>query len=267
VVTVHRRVLSPSVAIPPRYHRHSLLLGSGGIIHLPFTLRFPWLIVASHLVAPPQPLPLVFTKRCLSSCSATSASRRLEAPPAFETPLLLVCWRPPSRLPLVSRLVVATPLVVPPPLVLSTHRRAAASYLLTPPLLFASRAPAGCQVDATTSRPLDAPSPSLDAKPLPHDGPSPLVHWCLSFLLLLVSRLVVASPLAAPPLLRITFPRAAASRVILYPPPLFARAGWLLCRILTTRRLRLPAAASRWPPAHVTPATRPPVHLSFAPAG
>ena len=227
--TVHRRVLSPSVALPPRDHRHSLLLGSGGIIRLPFTLRFPWLIVASHLVAPPQPLPLVFTKRCflfVSSCSATSASRRLEAPPAFETPLLLVCWRPPSRLPLVSWLVVATPLVVPPPLVISTHRRAAASCLLTPPLLFASRAPAGCQVDASTSRPLDAPSPSLDAKPLPYDGPSPLVHWCLSFLLLLVSRPVVASPLAAPPLLCITFPRAASSRVILYPPPpLFAPAG------------------------------------------
>ena len=117
----------PSVALPPRDNRHGFLLGGGRIVRLPFTFCLPWLFVASHLVAPPPPLPLVFTTRCflpVSSRSANSASRRLEAPPAFETSSPLVCWRLPSCLPLVPRLVVATPLVAPPPpLVLSTHHR------------------------------------------------------------------------------------------------------------------------------------------------
>ena len=118
-----------TVFLPPRSSSRSspqFLLGGGGIVRLPFTFTLPWLVVALHLVAPPPPLPLVFTTHCvllLSSCSATSASHSLEAPLAFETMTPLVCWCHPSHLPLVPRLVVATHLVAlpSPPLVLLTN--------------------------------------------------------------------------------------------------------------------------------------------------
>ena len=159
-------IAAATVFLPPRCSRPSscpllfcrtsssrsspqFLLGGGGIVRFPFTFTLPWLVVASHLVAPPPPLPLVFTTHCvllLSSCSATSASHCLEAPLAFETMSPLVCWCHPSNLPLIPRLVVAThpswPLAKP-----AGFRGAAASCLLTPLLLFClSFAPTGCRL-------------------------------------------------------------------------------------------------------------------------
>ncbi len=115
--------------LPPLDHCHSFLLGGGGIVCLPFTFSLHWLVATSHLVAPPLPLPLVFTTRCLllvSSCSATYASCCLKAPLAFKMPSPLVCRSLPSRLPLVPLLVVTMPLVTPlsPHLVLLTNQLA-----------------------------------------------------------------------------------------------------------------------------------------------
>ena len=179
----------PSVALRPRDHRHSFLLGGGRIVRLPFTFCLAWLFVASHLVAPPPPLPLVFTTRCflpVSSRSANSASRRLEAPPAFETSSPLVCWRLPSCLPLVPRLVVATP----PPLVLLTRRLRLSTRNLC----------------------------ILTSRRLLSTGASP--PFCIGFAYWLSRRLspcrlCFASPIfALPP--HVSF---------LYPPPVFASAG------------------------------------------
>ena len=192
--------------------------------------RSPWLFVASHLVAPPPPLPLVFTTRCFlpvpeSSRSANSASRRLEAPPAFETSSPLVCWRLPSCLPLVPRLVVTTPLVAPPPpLVLSTHRR----LLRRRCLLFTDTSPHAWLVVILTPPPLVLLTRRLrlstrnlcilTSRRLLSTGASP--PFCIVFAdwlsrRLSPCRLCFASPfLALPP--HVSF---------LYPPPVFASAG------------------------------------------
>ena len=217
----------PSVALPPRDHRHSFLLGGGRIVRLPFTFCLLWLFVASHLVAPPPPLPLVFTTRCflpVSSRSANSASRRLEAPPAFDTSSPLVCWRLPSCLPLVPRLVVTTPLVAPPPpLVLSTHRR----LLRRRCLLFTDTSPHVWLVVILTPPPLVLLTRRLrlstrnlcilTSRRLLSTGASP--PFCIVFAdwlsrRLSPCRLRFASPfLALPP--HVSFP----------PPPVFASAG------------------------------------------
>jgi hypothetical protein len=93
--------------------------------------------------------------------------------------------------------------------------------------------PAGCRVDASTSRPLDSASGSTSAYqrpatscPLVHFFPMPLFDGWLSRRLL-VCRLPLALPFVAqPPLASILGPRV------------FVRASWLLRRILS-HRLRL----------------------------
>ena len=91
-----------------------------------------------------------------------------------------------------------------------------------------SHLPAGCRVDSSASCPLDSASTTTSAYqrpaascPLAHIFPFASFCW-----------LVIASPLVVPPLPCIAFRRTAASHV--HPqPPLFVRAGWLLCPILS----------------------------------
>ena len=105
-----------------------------------------------------------------------------------------------------------------------------------------SRSPAGCRVNASTSRSLDSP-PSLNVQPQPIDAPAPLFCWRLSSRLPLLCRLVVVSPLVMLPPPHVTFRRAAASQV--HPrPPLFIRASWSSHHISSHHPLPLNAPLS-----------------------
>ena len=221
----------PSAALPPRDHRHSFFLGGGRIplscvlfgccvcallspSLLSIVVSAPFCSTSSSRSSPlffawrwqdrPPPVHLLFGLAVcrVSSCRSTSASAS-----RLHDALL------PSRVLSQCKLCLSSSRGA------TDFRDIVASCMLARPLMFASRSPAGCR-DASASRPLDAPPPSLDAQPLHLDVPSPLVHWRLSSLLHRVCRLVVASPLAVPPLLRVTYSRAAASRVLPLPPPL-----------------------------------------------
>jgi hypothetical protein len=96
-----------------------------------------------------------------------------------------------------------------------------------------SRLPAGWRVDASASRPLDSASTVTTAYQCPAAS-CPLVHF---FPFASVCWLVITSPLVALPPPCIAFRHT--SVYCVHPgPPLFIRAGWLLCHILS-HRIRL----------------------------